>query len=391
MTMSKPKALSLVRRCLFLISAPVVFINFALPLRAEDLGAPAFQIGILYALFTASVFVIRPIVGFGLDHIGRRPFFIAATLFYLGANLLYTLSETVTALYIARLCQGLGFAFLAITTETITSDLTEPDGRGAAMGGNIASQTRGGMVGGFVGFGLVGALPLQAWFFSFATFSVTAAMAVVFAFAFIPETKAGMRERTTKQSFEPPKGFARVLAIIFLAAFAGATIQPFYLIYLRERFGLELYQLAVAFLPIGIVAAILPVWLGRITNRLSRTTAMAIGLCVLALVYAAIPNLTTLYWVIGAFVASSIGGVLAELTKSAWIGDLSGEGAEGRTFGVAALASGAGAALGPLAGGAIYDGFGREYLFYFAVMSLTPALVLAVSFGARQRRESLTS
>ncbi len=193
--MSKPKALSLVRRCLFLISAPVVFINFALPLRAEDLGASAFQIGILYALFTASVFVIRPIVGFGLDHIGRRPFFIAATLFYLGANLLYTLSETVTALYIARLCQGLSFAFLAITTETITSDLTEPDGRGAAMGGNIASQTRGGMVGGFIGFGLVGALPLQAWVFSFATFSVTASLAVVFAFAFIPETKTGARSK----------------------------------------------------------------------------------------------------------------------------------------------------------------------------------------------------
>ncbi|NOX95309.1 MAG: MFS transporter [Alphaproteobacteria bacterium] len=117
-------ALAPLRRSLFLISAPVVFITFALPLRAEVLGASAFEIGILYALFTISVFIVRPLVGIGLDKIGRRPFFIAATIFYLGANILYSVSETVNALYIARFLQGLGFAVLSITTETLTADLT---------------------------------------------------------------------------------------------------------------------------------------------------------------------------------------------------------------------------------------------------------------------------
>lgn len=375
--MDNKRTLNLVRRCLFLVSAPIVFINFALPLRAEDLGASAFQIGILFALFTGSILVVRPIVGYGLDKIGRRPFFILATLFYFAANILYGLSETVMTLYIARLFHGIGFAFLAITAETITSDLTERDGRSAAMGGNIASQTRGGMVGGFVGFGLVGALPLYAWGYSFAFFSVTAAAAIVFAYAYIPETKT-LKQKITTERFQMPKGFPVVLGVVFFAAFAGAVMQPYYLIYLRERFGLELYELALAFLPIGVAYAILPVWLGRITSKLQRTTAIAIGLSILAGVYAAIPNMTSLYWVIGGFMASSIGGVLAELTKSAWIGDLSPAHGAGRTFGIAALAAGVGAALGPLAGGMVYDQLGKEYLFYFAALSVVPALLLVM-------------
>ena len=66
------------RRALFLISAPIVYINFALPLRAEDIGASAIEIGVLFSLFTAAVFIIRPIAGVGLDYFGRRPFFILA-------------------------------------------------------------------------------------------------------------------------------------------------------------------------------------------------------------------------------------------------------------------------------------------------------------------------
>jgi len=354
----------------------MVFITFALPLRAEDLGASAFEIGILYALFTVSVFIVRPLVGIGLDKIGRRSFFIAATVFYLGANILYSLSDSVNALYIARFLQGLGFAVLAITTETITADLTENGDRAAAMGGNIASQTRGGMAGAFIGFSLVGALPLYAWVFSFTTFSVVSLLAVLYAWRVMPETHAhkDVDRQLTKYVF--PEGYRRILAIIFLSAFAGAVIQPYYLIYLRERFGLELYALAVAFLPIGIAYAVLPPWLGKITGKLNRTTAMGMGLGLAALAYAMVPLIDGFYWVIAVFVASSIGGVLADLTKSAWIADISGDGAAGRSFGIAALAVGAGAALGPLAGGLIYDGLGKEYLFYFTGLILIIALLL---------------
>ena len=272
-----------------MISMPMVFITFALPLRAEDLGASGIEIGVLYSLFTASVFIIRPLVGFGLDHFGRRIFFIGAMALYFGANALYAFSTDIETLYVARLVQGIGFSVLSITTDTITADLTKPDGRGAAMGGNIASQTRGGMVGAFVGFGLVGAVPLHAWVYSFTSFSIVAFLAVIFSIRAIPETlNSDMRSRP-KVKFRFPLRYYRLLVIVFLVAFAGAIIQPYYLIYLRGRFDLELVMLAFAFLPVGIAYAVMPVWLGGVTNRLSRQVAMGIGLILAAALYFSVP------------------------------------------------------------------------------------------------------
>jgi len=377
-------SLTSVRRGLFLISMPMVFISFALPLRAEDLGASGFEIGVLFSIFTGSVFVLRPLVGFGLDRFGRRPFFIAAAVFYFSANSLYALAGALEGLFVARLIQGIGFAILSITTDTITADLTDRDGRGAAMGGNIASQSRGGMLGAFVGFGLVGAIPLHAWVYSFSTYAAVAFLAVIFAYRAIPETMAGDKRSRDGERFRFPAKHYRLLAIIFLVAFAGAVIDPYYLIYLRERFDLELSMLALVFLPVGVAYAVLPPLLGRMTNSLRRTVAVSIGLLAAGGLYVVIPHMDAFVLIIIAFVGASIGRMLADLTKNAWIADISGPSATGRTFGLAALAAGAGATTGPLLGGAIYDGLGKEYVFYVAGTVLFTAIILARSYRSEK-------
>ena len=364
----------------------MVFITFALPLHAEDLGGTGFEVGILYALFTGAVFLVRPLTGVGLDIVGRKFFFIAAALFYFMANMIYALSDTIEMLYVARLLQGIGFAVLAITADTITSDISAESFRAEAMGGNIASQTRGGMAGAFVGFGLVGAMPLYAWAYSFWIFTITSMAAVIFAIRTLPETHTAKGQKNhVNNGFQAPQGFLSVLMIIFAAAFAVALIQPFYLIYLRERFDLELYMLATAFLPIGVAYAILPGWLGKISGKWRRASVIMIGLTISAVFYAIVPSITSFALIIAAFLAAAIGGVLIDMTKNAWTADLSPSGGTGRTFGLAALASGAGAALGPLAGGAIYDKSGGEILFYAASTIFLSTALLAYLIRRRTR------
>jgi len=368
------------RRSLFLISAPMVFIMFGLPLRAEDLGASGFQIGMLYAIFTTSLIVLRPLVGIGVDYLGRRPFFIAALVFYLVANALYAFSESLDSLYVARALQGVGFSILAITTDTITADLTERDERSAAMGANIASQSRGGMAGAFIGFTLVGFFPADAWQYSFAIYAVVAAFGVIFAWRFIPETLSREQQNQPKIKFNFPAKYYWLLLAIFLAAFAAAVIQPYYLIYLRGRLGLEVNALAAVFVPVGIAYAILPTWLGKITGRLNRALIFSIGLIIATALYVAVPHIDSFIWLIAAFTGAAIGSVLIDLTKNAWIADIAGTQATGRTFGLAAFVTGVGAALGPLAGGAIFDSFGRDYIFYFAGVVFLASMLLVLRY-----------
>ena len=70
------------RRGLFLVSLPIFFINFSLPVQAKQLGGNAVEIGALFGLFSLALLLLRPLVGYGLDRIGRKLFFAGAMCFY---------------------------------------------------------------------------------------------------------------------------------------------------------------------------------------------------------------------------------------------------------------------------------------------------------------------
>jgi hypothetical protein len=110
-----------------------------------------------------------------------------------------------------------------------------------------------------------------------------------------------------------------------------------------------------------------------------RASAIALSLVLGATFYGVVPIASGFFWIIGAFLAAAIGSVLIDLTKNAWAADISAEGAIGRTFGLAALASGGGAATGPLAGGYIYDALGPDYLFFTAAIILFGVALVAVA------------
>ncbi|NNE41970.1 MAG: MFS transporter [Marinicaulis sp.] len=368
------------RQSLFLISMPMVFIMFGLPLRAEDLGASGIEIGALFAIFTASLLVIRPLVGIGLDLIGRRIFFIAAMAAYLAANALYAFADTLPGLFFARAFHGLGFSFLLITADTITADVTARENRSEAMGGNIASQSRGGMIGAFVGFSLVGAMPGIAWQYSFAVFAAAAFAALIFSIRNIPETRAPREKSAKRQKFNFPSRYYRLLFVIFLGALASAIIQPYYLIYLRGKLGLEVNALAAVFIPVGIAYAVLPGILGKMTGRFNRPAVITAGLLIAAMLYLAVPFIDGFFVLIAAFTAAAIGSVLYDLTKNAWIGDIGGDETSGRNFGLAAFAAGLGATLGPLIGGYVFDGFGREFVFYAGALVFLIAMLLTLPY-----------
>ena len=70
--MTQPNSPSVLHRPFFLASFPQLFLPFVLPIYAKMLGASALEIGGLFAAFTVSVIVIRPMVGVGLGRYGRR-------------------------------------------------------------------------------------------------------------------------------------------------------------------------------------------------------------------------------------------------------------------------------------------------------------------------------
>ena len=113
-----------------------------LPVRADDLGIDAVAIGGMYAVFTGTMLLIRPLVGVCLDRFGRRWFFTAAFLFYACAMSVFAASEGIADFYLARFLQGIGASLMWVTARTLVADVNIATERGAAMGRLTATSVR---------------------------------------------------------------------------------------------------------------------------------------------------------------------------------------------------------------------------------------------------------
>ncbi len=146
---------------IFLGSAAFVFLNFGLPIYADDLGADAVSIGGMYTVFTMTMLLARPLIGWCLDHYGRRWFFTVAFAFYCLSMGMFAQSDGLLDFYIARFLQGIGSSLMWVTARTIVTDLNEPESRGEEMGRLITTSVRGSMIGAFYGFTLLGFMPFS--------------------------------------------------------------------------------------------------------------------------------------------------------------------------------------------------------------------------------------
>lgn len=370
--------LASLRSSLFWVSAPIFFINFALPVKSKELGASAFEVGGLFSLFTLSLLLFRPVVGYALDRYGRRWFLCLAVLLYIFAYVGYGFAADITSMYLARFLQGLGAALLLLSVDAITADLTESDNRATAMGQNLQAQTRSTFIGATLGFGLIAVLPTQGWQISFLLFALMAAFAFWVALMKVPETLA-------KDDVEQPQpissDFYRLMVWMVPIGFASALIMPIYLVYLSDFFTSDKRLLSWAFLPAGLVFAILPAKLGQLVDRYGATKPLLFGSLSLVGLYILLPLGGGFWAVVAIYTLSSVAWAVIEPARKALTAQLAGN-QVARGFGLAEMAFGAGAVAGPLIGGYVYDQYAPPIVFYLnASVVLASVLIFLVWVG----------
>lgn len=342
-------------------SAAFGFLNFALPIYTRDLGANAVAIGGLYTAFTGSMLLFRPLIGIALDRFGRRRFFTAAFLFFTVSMLAFSQAHGLMGLYVARFLQGIGASLMWVSARTIIADTTTSLSRGSRMGLLSARSVQGGMIGAVYGFTLVAMMPLrEAWQFAFLGYSIAAFIGFLLALG-QGETAPKRSPESTPITLNTP--MKKIMVIVFLSGFASALIEPIYLIFLKDKFDLPIEFLACAFFPAGIVFAIVPQRAGRLSDRYGRSILITIGVAMSGLVCIALPWLPSIFLVAAFYTFFSVGWALARPAENALAGDLASEETRGRVFGYKEASASLGYALGPLAGGLIYEVLGAHWTF----------------------------
>jgi MFS family permease len=370
---------------ILLCSLPLFILAFLLPIYAQELGASASDIGGLFAVFSLAMIVVRPIVGTAIDRYGRRYFFLAGLASYALAMVVFTLADTLIMLYVARLIQGIGAALTWIATYTIAAELAVSGRRGEAIGEADGAGERGGVYGAIAAFGFMAWLPLRTgWMLVFTVYTVCAVIGVWLAWRRVPETKSttSMDSPETAAARAKPGlletvtwELAKLLFVVFLTKASQALVNPLLLIFLRDRFGLAFWQLAIAYLPAALILGFLPGRMGRLSDRIGRVPLLVIGLLISALTSCAMPSLPSLGWFVAVFALNALGIVTATPPQKAMVGDLSQREQWGRAFGLYTFTASMGTAAGPLLGGWLYDQAGQSMPFYVnAVLLIVSAL-----------------
>jgi len=249
-----------------------------IPIYASQLGASTFQLGLIFASY--SIIQLATMVPFGLfaDRIGRKPFLLVGMFGLAITTFTYTLANTVNLLIIARALQGLAAAASWTAGMAIISETFPPERRGEASGIVNASMACGLISGPIIGGVLadIGGYALPFYF--------CALWAVAIGFIILIKIKEFRRTVSwegilpTLKSVAANRNMLTAFLIVILCAFGLSFLEPFFPLYLADRFNASRSMIGLIFGTIMVpLLPALPLF-GRASDRIGRRPLIIAGI-----------------------------------------------------------------------------------------------------------------
>jgi DHA1 family multidrug resistance protein-like MFS transporter len=366
----------------FWTSFPFGVMSFLLPIYGVELGATALQIGGMFTAFSIVPALIRPFLGRALDRWGRKPFLLIGLGGYALAVLVFALADTVTLLTLGRVLQGLGSAFLWIAIFTMLADLSGAATRGFQFGSQDEASYRGaiigttlGLAGLFLAQGYLGLDFKEYWFWLFLAYTVPTAVAFFYGWRGTRETLPAHSAQAV-ESKAISRQLLALMGIVFATGASQAMVWPLLMIFLQDRLGAGIGTLAFAYLPAALISSFLPSRMGKLADRWGRKIPMVIGLLIGSLASLLIPHLTVVVALAGLWCLETVGYTISIPAERAFVADIAGQDIRGASYGLYTFSYFIGAALGPLAGGWLYDNAGHATPFYLNSVVLVIGAIL---------------
>jgi DHA1 family multidrug resistance protein-like MFS transporter len=382
---SESRTIKNIESVFFFLSLPFFIMGLLLPVYGKELGATAFEIGLIFSAFSVMTILIRPLVGWALDRFGRRPFYVIGMLGYALTMVAFAYSDQVWGMLVARLLQGASSAFAWLSASAIIADITGPENRARYFGRLSQASSRGSILGAFVVFSMYSGglslngqeIVLDGWKASFLVFAAGALVAFVIALRGMRETNPGST-RTRSSPIHWSRAWTLLMLVTLVTAAAWAMTSPILILFLQERLNAGIDSIAWAFLPSGIIWALLPAHMGRLADRFGRKPLMVLGLVVSAATMFILPSLTSMLGLAVLWSVLALCFAAGDPAEQALVADLTGGDQRGRAYGLYVMASDIGAALGPLGGGWLYDNLNPSapFLVNGVILALCALLLL---------------
>jgi MFS family permease len=361
-----------------------------LPYYATEFGAGAATVGLLISAFAIAQLAVAPLWGRLSDGYGRRPAILAGLLITAAAYIVFAFAESVPALLLARVVQGVGGGTIGVV-QAYVADVSPPEQRTKSLGwlsaitslGAVAGPAFGSLMvslGGqaFVGLGAAGLATLVALFaWGFLTESHR-----------VPTPGAGAARVTTGRAaiahvlarwHEPAPRLIWIYAVGIGAFYGTIQIVP---LLLADRLGVTERTIGYFVMYLGGIGVIVrALVLGRAVDRLGEARLARLGIVILAVGLAAtglghgsavLAAGFTLMPLGTAFVFPCVTGLLSRTVPGP---------ERGLYMGVQHTFGGVSRVAFPIAAGLLMDRFGVGVPFWLAGMLVLATLPLTRSIG----------
>lgn len=343
-------------------------VHSLLPLfMVTTLGASALTVGLIEGLAESTALIVKIFSGAFSDYLGKRKG-LAVLGYALGAltKPLFAVASTTGVVLTARLLDRAGKGIRGAPRDALVADMTPPHLRGAAFGLRQSLDTVGAFLGPLLAVGL-----MLLWANDFRA---------VFWVAVIPGLMAvallflGLREPAHPQGAKRTNPIRRenlkrlsgaywwvvgIGAVFTLARFSEA-----FLVLRAQQGGVPVALVPLVMVAMNLVYAVSAYPFGKLSDRMSKKTLLALGLVVL--IAADLVLASSDHW--GVVLAGvALWGVHMGMTQgllATMVADLAPADLRGTAFGFFNLVSGLAMLLASVLAGLLWDQLGASFTFY---------------------------
>lgn len=340
-----------------------------LPVYAHELGAGAFQIGLIFGAFSLTRTIFVPYFGKLSDRKGKKPLITAGLFIYFLLSLLYTASRNVETLILLRLGQGFASAMILPVAQAYVGIITPNHKEGRMMGLFNVSLYGGLSIGPLLGGLAKDLFNIKVSFISMGVFTFSG---FVLCLLLLPRETRPQEERA--RASKDSVSYMRLMKIpsvfslfTFRACFTtciGIT-WAFLPLLASTKFGLSSSAIGVVVMTNVFVAGLFQVPMGYLADRFSKT-ALTLGGGILAVVSILYLNSASSFAQL--VLANGLFGLAGGISFPAImaLGVIEGRrtNAMGSLMGLLALGHSVGMLAGPLLAGALIDlaSFGSVFI-----------------------------
>ena len=343
-------------------------VHSLLPLfMVTTLGASALTVGLIEGLAESTALIVKIFSGALSDYLGKRKG-LAVLGYTLGAltKPLFAVASTTGVVLTARLLDRVGKGIRGAPRDALVADMTPPHLRGAAFGLRQSLDTVGAFLGPLLAVGL-----MLLWANDFrAVFWVAVIpglMAVALLFLGLREpAQPQVVKRTNPIRRENLKRMSGAYwwVVGIGAVFTLARFSEAFLVLRAQQGGVPVALVPLVMVAMNLVYALSAYPFGKLSDRMSKKTLLALGLVVL--IAADLVLASSDHW--GVVLAGvALWGVHMGMTQgllATMVADLAPADLRGTAFGFFNLVSGLAMLLASVLAGLLWDQLGASFTFY---------------------------